>query len=240
MDTFGTYILRIGAFSPTSIPMARLAEYMKEVAELLGEESSVHFSRLVKGSTRLVALVEPPAQPRVAENVRKAYEKDGNSAGAKAIEHIDRMLREDRATGELERDGTNIIQFPGIKRKRMPRLGPFTQRFERTGVLVRIGGKDDSAHATLEDGAGKSWSFKLNKALARQIAAHLYGDPIVLHGDGRFVRNEEGDWQTLDLRAVSYSAAGTGSLRDAVEKIRALDVPWSTDHLADEDDQEST
>lgn len=238
MDTFGTYILRIGAYSPTTIPMARLAEYMKQVAELLGEESSVHFAKLIKGSTNLVARVESPAQPRVADNVQRAYERNGNAAGSKAIDQIDQLLREDRTTGKLERDGANIIQFPGIKRVRLPRLGPFTQQFERTGVLVRIGGKDDSAHATLEDGSGKTWSFKLNKTLARQIASHLYGDPIVLHGEGRFVRNEEGEWETRELRAVTYSAAGTTSLREAVDRIRSIGVSWSAEHLVEDDGEE--
>ena len=48
------YRFVIDALSPDSLPMARLAEYMGELARLLGRPDQVHFERLEGGSTVLV------------------------------------------------------------------------------------------------------------------------------------------------------------------------------------------
>jgi hypothetical protein len=52
------YRFKITAYTPATIPMARLAEYMAELAVVLGEEEHVHFVRLQKGSTVLVHNIE--------------------------------------------------------------------------------------------------------------------------------------------------------------------------------------
>ena len=46
MDEKRQYRLRIDAFSVENLPMARLAEYMTELAKLLGEREHVHFAHL--------------------------------------------------------------------------------------------------------------------------------------------------------------------------------------------------
>ena len=50
------YRFTIDAYSPETLPMSRLAEYMAEVARLLGKVDQVHFVRLEPGSTVLVCL----------------------------------------------------------------------------------------------------------------------------------------------------------------------------------------
>ncbi|HHW4684702.1 MAG TPA: hypothetical protein ACQGQG_05155 [Xylella sp.] len=39
------------------------------------------------------------------------------------------------------------------------KLGPFTQDVIKDGVLIRIEGKDKSAHAIIEESDGNTWSF---------------------------------------------------------------------------------
>jgi hypothetical protein len=50
------YRLKIDVYTPATIPMARLAEYMQEFAVLLGEAKSVHFVRLEEGSLNAIGL----------------------------------------------------------------------------------------------------------------------------------------------------------------------------------------
>ena len=47
----------IDAYSPETLPMSRLAEYMAQLATLLGEKSHVHFVELAAGSAKLVHAV---------------------------------------------------------------------------------------------------------------------------------------------------------------------------------------
>ena len=58
-------IFYIDAYSPETIPMAKLAEYMSDLAALLGRENAVHFAGLEKGSTKLAVRVEFEDVPKV-------------------------------------------------------------------------------------------------------------------------------------------------------------------------------
>ena len=63
------YRFKIDAFTPETLPMARLAEYMAELATLLGTQERVHFVRLEGGSTTLVQEIEYEAIPKVRERL---------------------------------------------------------------------------------------------------------------------------------------------------------------------------
>jgi hypothetical protein len=58
------YQLRIAAYTPATIPMARLAQYMADLAIMFCERDSVHFRGLTKGRTILNARVDREAAPR--------------------------------------------------------------------------------------------------------------------------------------------------------------------------------
>ena len=52
---------KINAYTPKTIPMLRLAQYMADIASLLGEPTMVHFVKLEEGSTVLVQRVDAEA-----------------------------------------------------------------------------------------------------------------------------------------------------------------------------------
>ena len=62
------YQFRIAdSYTPATIPMERLADYVAAFARLLGEVAAVHFDRIEHGSVCLTAKVDEPAQPKVLE-----------------------------------------------------------------------------------------------------------------------------------------------------------------------------
>ena len=65
MATGYEYRFVIDAFTRDTLPMARLAEYMADLAVMLGEPESVHFIRVDEGSAVLVQQVDEPAVPKV-------------------------------------------------------------------------------------------------------------------------------------------------------------------------------
>jgi hypothetical protein len=215
-----TYTFKIGAYSPDTIPMARLAEYMAAIAELYGEQRSVHFQALKKGSTVLVSRVEHEAAPKVRENVQSAQWADSRGPAALAFKRVNKMLRDDNATGEVRRGRAKVLQFPGRDVLLPARLGPFNQAVSKDGVLVRIGGKDSTAHAMLEGRDHRIFSFEVSRDLAIQLAHHLFGDPIRLVGQGRAFRNEQGEWEFLSLKATGFVRLSNESLAGTVQRIR--------------------
>jgi hypothetical protein len=43
------YTFRIDVFTPETMPMARLAEYLAELSKLVGHSQSTHFDRVAPG-----------------------------------------------------------------------------------------------------------------------------------------------------------------------------------------------
>ena len=96
-----------------SFPMARLAEYLAELARLFGEDEHVHFDRLEPGSTVLVQHVDQDAVAAVQERLSIAGDVHAPEDIAKPYRAIDRRLAEDGATASLrEANGTEILFFP--------------------------------------------------------------------------------------------------------------------------------
>jgi hypothetical protein len=63
--------------------MARLAEYLKELAKLLGSEERVHFLRVDEGSANCLMEVEPEYEPVISERVRLAQAGHANRTPTK-------------------------------------------------------------------------------------------------------------------------------------------------------------
>ena len=69
------YRFRIAdSYTPASLPMERLAEYMAALARLLGEPAHVHFDGVRAGSAVLAMSVDEPAQPIVIADTTTAVE----------------------------------------------------------------------------------------------------------------------------------------------------------------------
>ena len=230
------YTFDIDAYTPETIPMGRLAEYMAVLATMFGERDNVHFAGLQTGSTRLVSRVRKEASPKVRDNLLAAAAGEGRPDAAKAYRTANEMLRKDNASAMLLREDVNVLEFPGKKLVRPSKLGPFSQGVQKDGVLVRIGGVDRSAHATIEDSTGATWSFEVSRELAIDLAHHLFSRPIRLIGTGRFFRDEDGQWQHSALRANEFQTLLADSLSDTVHSLRhAADDAW----LAQEDPMET-
>src|ERR1035438_102843 len=107
------YKFRIDAFKPDTIPMSRLAEYMADLAALLGTQEHVHFLRVEDGSTVLVQEVEYEAVPKVRDRLEGIRTRSAPDDALKAFLDIDRKLAQDNASGLLESEMASVVEFPG-------------------------------------------------------------------------------------------------------------------------------
>ena len=123
------YKFRIAdSYTPDTLPMERLAEYMAALARLLGEPKNVHFQTLKIGSAVLVAKIDAPALPRVRDRVLRAKSADAPQDLLRAFQDLDEMLRSDNATGELTGEQSAVVlPFPGKSRPAPLTFGPFKQ-----------------------------------------------------------------------------------------------------------------
>ncbi|WP_442580564.1 hypothetical protein ACSBOB_00735 [Mesorhizobium sp. ASY16-5R] len=217
------YTFRITeSFTPTTIPMARLAEYMAEYAKLLGESKGVHFDRIVDQSVGVVAVVEDPCAVRVQIRLHAVERGDGPDDAARAMKRLDDMLAADNAVGELLHEGDRIIAFPGRNRAVRQFFGPFTQVGAIEGEVIRIGGQDDTIHVHLRDGDHVHTACVTTHEIGRQLGHYLLGPIVRVLGEGRWVRYPDGQWELRQFRIRGFEVLGDDDLPTLVSRLRAV------------------
>lgn len=225
-----TYQFKIDAYTPDTIPMARLSEYMGQLALLLGEPAAVHFRKLTKGSTILNARIDREAVPKVRDRVTRVRAGDAPTEPMKAFATLNRLLRDDDAIGIL-RDASPrgvVVRFPGreMTQEKFPSV---RQQGSIDGIIVGIRGRDATAHVILQsEGQQLSGCEIRDRVLAKQLAAK-YLEPVRLFGRGRWSRDADGVWQLEDFKVDSFQALDDASLSKALEELRAIPVEWGED-----------
>ena len=171
-------IFYIDAYSPETIPMAKLAEYMADFLALLGKGQRRPFRGPEKGQhpagrpRRIRGRAEgddPPARypPRQSPEGRKL----------KIFEQIDKRLANDNANGRIFVEGeesappVELLEFPGRDRPKAQTYGPITQEGNLDGILIAVGGKDETVPLRLQNGE----TTYTNCDTTRMIAARPRG-----------------------------------------------------------------
>lgn len=217
------YVFHISdSYTPETIPMERLAEYMGALAKLLGESASVHFSEVFDASTALRADVDVPAQPKVHERMDGLRRGDPAPDVAKAFNVLDEMLRSDNAYGSLtegDRPEGVVTPFPGKKKQLPAPFGPFRQEGSLDGRVYRIGGKDATKHVGIRDG-DREFNLTTDEALALGLRHHLFGETLRFHGVGTWYRQTNGEWELRKFQATRFDVLDDTPLQDVIAKLR--------------------
>ena len=221
------YSFSVDAFTPSTIPMARLAEYMSLIAALLANPEYVHFAKLKAGSTQVITRVRREAIPKVHERLQESSQPDSSSEARKIYRKLDDMVRRDNGTARLKRKqsgakrSAEILYFPGREQERR-QLGPFAQPIVLDGVVCRVGGRDSTAHVQIEDSEGRIFNGELARDLAKQVAMHIY-DSLRFEGDARWLRLSSGEWEIKDLRIKSFLKLRDDTTVDAFARLRQIE-----------------
>lgn len=217
------FIFRISSMTPETLPMARLVKYLDELVTLFGHKEHVHFLRVNKGSAAPAIHVDSAAQPKVRARLHLAGGPSAPIELSKSVAEINRLLREDNANAELRAPGgAKVLVFPG-KKAPLDDEVVVAEAASIDGILVRLGGKDETAHAILEIEPGIFENFTLSRELARQIAPYLYGEDIRVFGKGRWKRSSEGAWSLVQFAADRFEEIGNGDLLETMRRLSTLD-----------------
>lgn len=212
--------LAIDRFTPDTLPMARLAAYMREFAILLGAEERVHFSRLRKGSACLVAYPDEQAAPKVKARIEEVVDGTAPKEALKARREIDNLLAADNAVGHIALDDARIIEFPGRLRPTQEKIGPVRRASSIEGVIYQIGGRDETINVHLR-GRDADLRAEVSIEMARRLAPYLLLGSVRLFGEGEWYR-VNGKWERHKFTAVEFVPLDTLSLPDALREMRQV------------------
>lgn len=212
----------IDAYTPDTIPMSRLSEYMRELAMVLGEDKAVHFVRLKEGSTQLIHRVEKEAVPKVRERAAAVRRGRGPRDAVRAYHNVNRLLREDNGRGVLKEEttGAEIIDFPG-REETQEKFEGVHQRGTVDGELIRVGGTGKSARVILYAEGQQIPHCYANRNIAKRLGARLY-EHVRLSGVGRWTRDADGVWQMDSFKVESFEVLNNDRLSDVLGKLRRI------------------
>lgn len=221
------YRFKIDVYSPETMPMARLAQYMGELAQLLGEPAAVHFKRLARGSTILVHSVDREAVPKVRQRASSVRRGDAPQDALRAFKTLNKLLREDNAVGFLREKGTSavVLKFPG-RLTPEEKFAAVRQHGSIDGVINRIGGKDETIHVSLEmDGQQISGCYT-SRAIAKELG-HVLFDPVRLFGRGKWNRDGDGNWSLDEFKIESFEPLKDVPLSQALKELHSIPTEWA-------------
>lgn len=226
-----TYVLRIKDFSPETLPIGRLGEYLSALAELVGPDAPVHFDKVTKGSAKLKMKADESCVASVENRVRLAPVSDPGSDARRAYERIQGMLRADQTSAEFRPEkGAVILKFPGGKAARPLRMATVREYGELNGRIIRLGGKDDTIPVGLQQSDGTVISCTATVDQARKLKSYLL-EPIdvLLTGVGRWTRTLEGRWEVSDFKISDCSPLLYDGFDDALAKVRSGGSGWDAE-----------
>jgi hypothetical protein len=223
MKDAARFNLKISAYTPDTLPMGRLADYLESLARLMGCEAAVHFKGAKKGSTILCAEVEAQGIGPVEKRLRSASGIDAPADIRKQIDRLNELMREDGARGTLSREGgERFIKFLGVDAVIAERIGPIRETTTVQGEVVRVGGKDRTLHALLVGENGREYRLTTtSKAVARDLATNLF-EWVRAQGIGTWFRSESGEWELEELKVEEFERLSGRTLVDAVAELRAV------------------
>jgi hypothetical protein len=213
----------IEGLTPETLSMERLAEYLGELARLLEHKEAVHFRSVEPGSAVLKYCVEDADAAKITLRLAATEAGEGPDDAGRAYRMLNRKLAQDRATARvIDQVGTVIIRFPGCEAAPSEAFGPFTQRGSLEGMIVKVGGLDETAHVALED-RGTHWvGCQTTREIASELGRYLYQGRVRVHGVGRWRRDQAGAWHLDRFRIESFEPLAEASLAETVARLRAV------------------
>lgn len=220
-----SYTFQIDAYTPATIPLARLAKYMWLCADMFGYDSAVHFKMLGAGSLQLVANIDDGFFSKVGSRLALINAGEGDLRGTKAKAEIGRLLAEDGTSGFIFQGGIDrdkIISFPRVPQTRQEVIGPICEEYSIDGTLIKAGGAGQTASLQLQSGSKKITGIRTNRDIARRIAKHLY-KPVRLFGRGKWIRNENGRWMMQKFQAEKFTVLQKVGLKETFNRLQAIE-----------------
>lgn len=233
------YRLKIDGYSPDTMPMKSLVEYLADIATLFGQESSVHLVKIEASSVSPVVLVDWDAEVKVLDRVNTAKRGEGPEEPIRAIENINARLRSDNTSALLlNPNKKNVIEFPGIKFQPVkPVEWPsINQSATLFGVPIAVGGKNDPVPVHLQDGLTEL-HLHADRAKAKAIAQFLFSTVIKVIGRGRWRKSSGESWILERFTIDEFEPVKLANMDEALAQLRGIDSAWkrSEDPLSELD-----
>lgn len=217
--------LYLDDLTPGQLSMKRLADYLRALSVFYGHEDSVHFDSVESGSAQLKSRVEDKAFPLVMNQVREVSGGLGKKTAVAAYKTLSELMAADGTGASVRSEGAKIFQFPSIKHEAPPLR--IIKPSSIQGRLYSVGGKDETVPVRIEGANNESLLCEADVAIAERLAQLLF-KPVRVHGDGEWVRSNEGEWKLVKLKISTFTKLEDIGFKEAIARLKAAGgVDWN-------------
>lgn len=234
MADFEELSFAIPGFTPDTMPLNRLIEYLQQMVALLGDPENLHLIEVREGSAQPTFHVPKAVALEAKDRAARVQRGDGTKKQVDAFNRLRRMVRRDaRGTGKhavLRSTQKIVLEIPAAPDD-LGVLAGIRQSTTVDGQLVRVSGAGVGEDATLQvqDMEGRIMSgFTAKRSLAKELA-RLMWEPVRLSGIGQWGRDEDGIWSIERMQVQSYERLDDEDLGLTVQRLRSLNVQWPDD-----------
>jgi hypothetical protein len=231
MANYREFRWKIGAYTADTMPLDRLLDYLRELMTVLGDPRRFHLVQVETSSTQPVFRVDEDAIPGIEARAIQIRTGTAPSEVRRSYRRINGMLREDKTDAILFEGTAELIPFPGIKAPPPQQISGIQQPGALDGRLVSIGGIKDFVPLQLDTPEAILTHIYAKRSLAKEISPLLF-EPIRLLGQGRWTRDEDGDWRMDRFTANGFEPLGPEDLGSVVTSLRAVKTAWPDDPIA--------
>jgi hypothetical protein len=221
-DEHGEYTFKIDVFTPLTLPMKRLHEYIGDLINLFGNEDQVHFLRVEEGSASPVVYVDPPAVVRVERRLLAVKTGNASHRAMRGYVGLNDKLVEDNGVANLHSQQGKILHFPGRERGAFPEIGPIREPGTLEGEVIGVAGRDETIQIYLREGE-RFHTCTVSKEKARALAQHLFEGKVRVSGEGKWKRTKSGEWEVDFFFVDSFVPLKTEPLSEVVKRLRSIE-----------------
>jgi hypothetical protein len=199
---------------------------MSELANMLGEASSVHFEKVTAGTTSVVLRIDQEAIPKIERRTAAINSGVAERPVVDSYRRLNSMLREDNARGvyRQEHKRGQILVFPG-RDQIVAKPAVVKQPGTIAGTLARIGATDEIVHLGMQIEGQLVSGCYTNKAIGKRLAHYIF-ESVRLSGVGRWLRTHDGGWDIIDFRVADFEVLDPSPLSRALAELRAIPSEW--------------
>jgi hypothetical protein len=210
----------IDGFTPETLPIYRLADYLRYFAALVGPDADVRFERVGEGSAALINHAPEEIVPEIRGRITAAEHGLGEQEAIRGFSGLKGLLYQDKTTGRIKENRRKILEFP---KPQTLEYGSVVEEGELEGIIIRIGGKDETVHVHILDG-DKTTTCITTRAKGKELREYLleFDKPVRLFGRGKWTRTANGMWQLDEFKIADHEPLNGDALQQVLERMRKI------------------
>lgn len=223
----------VPGYTPETMPLDRLMEYLNHLSIVLGNPGDLHLVGMEKGSTRPILAMRHDVAAKARHHARQVAEGGGSARRRAAFNAVRRMVAEDGGKPAVLKAprGAIILRFPGIELGEDQIINTLRQPTSVEGQLVRLGGIGENAQLLIQELNGSVIAGCSAPRAVTQAMGHLIYHWVRVNGIGSWRRTEKGKWEIVRLHVQTFEPLDESDLEEVVAKLQAVNVKWPDDTL---------